>query len=139
MNSRLSKTISILAIVSLLAAGSALAQNQRGGADWQKGPPSVEEKLARISAALNLTGDQSLEMLEILLAQADKRAAIHEQAMALIGPEICTQQAENEEAILTILDEEQAALFMQMIENRKESAGQNDRRGRIRNELDCSD
>ena len=114
MNTRLSKTVSILAIASLLTAGSVLAQNRQSDNDWQKGPPTAEEKLARISAALNLSGDQSQEMLRVLQEQAEKGAALHEQTMMIMGPEICAQRAENEEAILAILDADQTELFLQM-------------------------
>ena len=107
MNTRLTKTASILAVVSLLAAGSAFAEKQHGGRDWQKGPPSVEERLARISAALDLNDEQSLEMLAILQEQEENKAALHEQMMELMGPEICAQRAQTEEAILGILTAEQ--------------------------------
>jgi len=119
MNTRLSKMVSILAIVSLLTAGSALAQNRQSNNDWQKGPPTAEEKLARISAALNLNGDQSQEMLRLLQDERDKRAALHEQTMMLMGPEICAQRAEHEEAMLAILDPDQTELFLQMKEHRQ--------------------
>jgi len=138
MNSRLSKTISILAIISLLTAGSALAQKKQGERDWQKGPPSVEEKLARISEALNLNDEQSLEMLTVLQQQAENRAALHEQTMALMGPEICAQKAAAEESILAILDEEQTELFLQIRVERELKARQRERAGKRRSNLDCS-
>ena len=86
MNTRLSKTITILAVVSLLTAGSALAQRQNGDRDWQKGPPSVEEKLARISAALGRDDQQAVDMFFVLQEQEQYKAALHEQTMALMGP-----------------------------------------------------
>jgi len=139
MNSRLSKMLSILAVISLLSAGGAIAQNQRGDReDWQKGPPTAEEKLAQISAALNLSGDQSQEMLRLLQEQGDKNAALHEQTMLLMGPEICAQRAENEEAILAILDAEQTELFLQIKEQRQlANTNRKGRRGNGMGELDC--
>jgi hypothetical protein len=140
MNIRLSKSISIIAIVSLLAAGAALAQKQQGVRDWQKGPPSVEEKLARISAALDLSDEQSVEMLVVLQQQEEAGAALHEQTMALIGPEICAHKLETEEAILAILTPEQTETFLQIREERRAKAEEHDhgRRGRG-GDLDCSE
>lgn len=137
MNTRLTKTASILAVVSLLAAGSAFAEKQHGGREWQKGPPSVEERLARISAALDLSYDQSQDMLAILQEQEENKAALHEQIMEMMGPEICAQKAQTEEAILGILTAEQTELYLQI---REERQGKPQRKGRGGNaELDCSD
>ena len=138
MNTRLSKMVSILAIASLLTAGSVLAQNRQSDNDWQKGPPTAEEKLVRISAALNLSGDQSQEMLRVLQEQGEKGAALHEQTMMLMGPEICAQRAENEEAILAILDADQTELFLQMKEQRRaDAANTRNRNAKRMGELDC--
>ena len=140
MNTRLSKMISILAIVSLLSAGSVLAQNQKGGMeDWQKGPTSVEERLARISAALNLDSQQSLEMHVLMQEQVENRATIHEQAMAMLGPEICAQRAEHEAAMLDILDSDQTELFMQIKQERQANANRKGRGGKRMGELNCED
>ena len=140
MNTRLSRMISILAIISLLSAGSAFAQNQKGDRDdWQKGPPSVEERLARISAALNLDSQQSLEMHALMQEQAENQAAIHEQAMAMLGPEICAQRAEHEAAMLTILDPDQTELFMQIKQERQAKANRKGRGGNRMGELNCDD
>lgn len=136
MNNRLAKMVSILAVVSLLVAGSAFAEKQYGGRDWQKGPPSVEEKLARISAALDLSDEQSLEMLAILQEQEENKAALHEQMMELMGPEICAQQAETEAAILGILTDDQAELWLQHREDRQNKSRRKNRGGNA--ELDCS-
>ena len=137
MNTRLTRTVSILAVVSLLAAGSAFAEKQHGGRDWQKGPPSVEERLARISAALDLSDEQSLEMLAILQEQEENKAALHEQMMEMMGPEICAQRAQTEEAILGTLTAEQTELYLQIREDRQ---GKSRRKGHGGNaEPDCSD
>ena len=59
MNTRLTRNLAILTLGGLLVAGSAAAQNQNQGQkdlrDWQKGPPSIEEKLAKISDASSIT------------------------------------------------------------------------------------
>ena len=119
MKTFLKPIVSMLAVASLLAAGSVVAQQQfNGGRDWHHGPPSVEEKLARISDALDLTDQQSTEMLAILQEQEANREALHQRTMDLMGAEICAQKAQTEEAILAILDPDQAELFLQLKEER---------------------
>jgi Spy/CpxP family protein refolding chaperone len=139
MNTHLSKTISIVVIVSLMTAGAAFAQNQKGDRDWQKGPPRVEEKLARISAALDLSDQQSIDMLVILQEQEEKRTALHDQSMLLMGPEICAQRAEAEDAILAILTPEQVETFLQIREERQDKAKDRGHGRKGRRGLDCSD
>ena len=78
-------------------------------------------------------------MLVILQRQAEQKADMHEQMVALMGPEICAQRAETEDAILAILNAEQTELFLQAKEERKLKAEQQNRSGRRRGELDCSD
>jgi len=138
MKTRLSTAINVLAIASLLAAGSALADNQQRDRDWQKGPPRVEQKLARISDALDLSDEQSAQMLGILQEQEQKKAALHEQTMALLGPEICAQRAEAEDAIHSILDEEQTALYLEIRQQRQERGDRHNRQRRARDPLDCA-
>ena len=138
MKTRLAKTVSIVAVVSLLAAGSAFAEKQYGGRDWQKGPPSVEQKLARISDALDLSDEQSAQMLRILQQQEQAKRARHDEIMALMGPEICAQRAEAEDAILSILDEEQTALYLEIRQQRQERGDKHRRQGRAGDPLDCN-
>ena len=134
-----SKMVLILTIASLLSTGSAVAQDQNDDTDWQRRPPSSEEKLVRISEALGLSDQQSLDMLVILQQQAENRAALHEEKMALLGPEICAQRAETEAAILAILSNEQVELYMQIKEDRRAEPGRKNHGGRKMGELDCSD
>jgi len=146
MKNRLSSAVSALAIACLLTTGSALADSQQRyremDGDWQKGPPSVETKLARISYALDLSDEQSAQMLTVLQEQERKRAALHEQTMTLLGPEICAERAETEAAILSILDAEQAALFdeiRQKRQERKQYGDKGNRKGKRNGDLDCTD
>ncbi len=123
MNTRLKKVVLISATLCLLASGSALAQKQRGESGRHGGPPSVEQKLARISQALDLSDEQAVQMLVVLQEQEEGRAALREQSMALLGPEICAQRLEAEEATLAILTMEQAELFLEMTERRRQKGG----------------
>ena len=85
MNTGISKTIAIVAVVGLLTAASAHAQRKDGGRDWPHNPPSAEEQLLRISNALNLDSEQSVQLLVVLQEQAEDRAALRQQVVDLIG------------------------------------------------------
>jgi hypothetical protein len=80
-----------------------------------------------MSEALNLTGQQEIELLGVLQEQEAKRQALREQARLLMGPEICSLMIETEGEILAILDSEQAEQFSQLKQNRRE--GNRNRRG----------
>jgi Spy/CpxP family protein refolding chaperone len=140
MNTRLTKSLVILTLGGLLAAGSAAAQNQNQGQkglrDWQKGPPSIEVKLARVSEALDLSDEQTVDMLLVLQEQERKRDALQDQTMVLLGPEICAHRSEAEEAMTAILTPEQIETFMQIRQERQDKARQRNRGGR--GALDCS-
>ena len=138
MKTFLRPLVLILVITSLLAAGGAFAQNQKGDRDWHKGPPSVEEKLARISDALSLSDEQSLEMLAVLQEQDRNRQALHEQTMEIMGGDICAQKAQTEEAMLSILDADQTELFLQMKEERQTRARNQTRSRKGDHSPDCS-
>jgi Spy/CpxP family protein refolding chaperone len=127
MKVRLIITASALVIASLLMSANVLAQKHQENRDFFGGPPSAAEKLARMSEALNLTGQQEIELLGVLQEQEAKRQALREQARLLMGPEICSLMIETEGEILAILDSEQAEQFSQLKQNRRE--GNRNRRG----------
>jgi len=130
MNTNLKKFVVGLAILAVVATGTVVAQNTDNGRDWRQGPPSVEDILARMSDVLALSDQQAVELLVVLQEHAAQRAALHEQSMALIGPEICDQKARAEDDILAILTPEQAEQFLQMREERKaKAAGRSRSRG----------
>jgi Spy/CpxP family protein refolding chaperone len=139
MNTFFKTTASVVALASLLAASSAYAEPSRGDRDWQKGPPSVEEKLARISSALDLSDEQSAEMLAILQLQEKNRQYLHDRTMAIMGAEICAQKAQAEEEILSVLNTEQAELFLQMKADRQARGGDRNRSRKGREDLDCTE
>lgn len=130
----LPKMVTGMLLISLLASGNALAQRKEMTRDWQDKPPSAEQQLHRLSTALDLDDQQSLELLVILQEQAENRAALHAQVMEMIGPEVCAQRAAFEEDILAILNEEQTVEFLRILEDRQSKH----RGGRFRG-LDCDD
>jgi hypothetical protein len=140
MKSRLSITISLVLAAGLLFSAAAMAGplRQQGNPGLFGGPPSTAEKLARLSEALGLTDAQEVEMLEVLQANEARRQALHEQTMDLMGAEICQGRADGEAAILAVLDEEQAALFLEKKENRQAGGAGKGKGRRGEPRLDCS-
>ncbi len=137
MNTYLKKLAIGLCILGIMTAGTAVAQNGEGTRDWRQGPPSVEDLLARMSNALDLSDQQAVELLVILQEHAEQRAALHEESMAIIGPEICAHKAAAEEDILAILTPEQTEQFLEIKEERQAKAGERNR-GRGSRGPDCS-
>jgi hypothetical protein len=138
MKNRLFASVTILILASMLLAGTAFAQKQQGRGDSDGGPPSSAQKLDRLSAELDLSDQQELEMLEILQKKEADRERLREQFHAQMGPEICAQMMETEEEILAILDQSQAEQFLQMKEERRIRAQE---RNHYRNRMgppDCS-
>jgi len=114
--------LSVMTVAGLLVAGNALAGHPKEDRGWHKGPPSPEKQLAQINEALDLSDEQSAEMLAILQDAEKSREILHEQTMAIMGKEICAQKAQTEESILSVLDAEQAETFLQMKDQRAERA-----------------
>ena len=118
MNTRFNKTLITLTLAGLLVSASAFAQKGHGpggnDGDWFRGhKPTVEDRLARISDALELTPEQSVQMLQALQEQEQQRLALREETMALMGDKICAQREAHEQAVLDILTAEQAELFLE--------------------------
>ena len=132
------KNLSVgLIALGIMASGTAIAQNGEGSRDWRQGPPSVEDVLARMSEALDLSGQQSIDLHVILQEHAAQRIALHEQSMALLGPEICAQKASAEEDILAILTPDQTEQFLALKEQRRTKAEER-KRGKGQRGPDCS-
>ena len=127
----------VLIIVSLLlTAGNATAQNDRGARDRPHGPRDAESQVARMTAQLNLSDEQSVALLTLLQSTDQERQAIHEQMRSQMEPELCELQLRTESDITSVLDEQQLALFE---EQRKERAqNRNGQAGRGRQPLYCS-
>jgi Spy/CpxP family protein refolding chaperone len=111
MMKRIPKISLILATASLLTAGGALAGPPDHDGSWRMGPPGPEQRLARLAQNLDLSPEQSQQMLQLLQdAEADHqavRARFFEEA----GPELCAIRQNTEADILDLLTPEQAQLF----------------------------
>lgn len=139
MKTRTLTSLAILIFASMLFASNTLAQKEQAGGDFMGGPPGSLEKLARISAHLDLSDQQELDMLAVLQSKEAKREALREQMHTLMGPEICALAAETEEEILAILDPTQAEQFLQQKAERQEKAQNRDRNHRRIGPPDCSE
>ena len=125
-------------LAGLLSAMAALAQAEHADRYWHHGPPGAAGRLAHLDRALDLTDEQSLQLLEVLQVAEAERAALHERVMESLRPEICALKQSTEAEILAILTPEQAAAFEQM---HQERAGRDEGRHAGRHggrALDCS-
>jgi len=127
--------IATLTLAALFASGTALAQAERPDRQWHHGPPGAVQQLAHLEQALDLTDDQSLQLLEVLQAAEAEREALHTRAMESFQPEVCALRERTHADILAILTPEQAATLEQL---QQERAGRREnRRGAAK--IDCPD
>lgn len=165
MNTRFSKIILVLAVVSLLGAGSVLAGNGpasgdcdgtgdgtctsagNGGNGGGKGGPNAErggsplQKAARMDEMLGLDDEQEAAVLAFFQNQEATRQALHEEIWATYGPLICEQREANEgsfqEFLAGILEADQLAIHAEMLANREaKRLNRQNRRGN--GGMDCS-
>ena len=134
----------ILSLSALLFAASAMAEPPRGngpGGEWHHGPPGAEQQLSRLDQALDLSDEQSAELLTVLQAADAERQALHERVMAEFRPEICALVQETDADILAVLTPEQAESYRQMQEERRQrqGGGWGGGRGHRFGDLDCAD
>jgi len=125
----------VLAVAGLLAAGPALAgqrpDTQAGQRPdpqaWHMPPAGAEQQLAHLSEALQLSDEQSLQLLEVLQAARDEREILRARFFEQMQPEICAQMRNTKADILAILTPEQAEQFQLLEEQRQLHQGE--RRG----------
>jgi len=137
MNTHLLRIPTLLTLAALLMTASAFARPPGDEGHWRMGPPGAEQRLARLSQELQLTPDQSLQMLEILQASEDEQDAIRERVMNRIGPEICASMDQTREQIRAILTSEQVAEFDQLTAERRTRQLQRQNRYGRRPAPDC--
>jgi Spy/CpxP family protein refolding chaperone len=134
MNHALMKPAVLLASISLLASLPLAAQHSSwDGAERGHGPPSAEQKLLRLTEALDLSDEQSLRLLEVLQATRADHELLHARMLDAFGGEICALKAGAEADILAILTPEQAARFQFL---KQERVGKREAK-RDREPLDC--
>ncbi|MGD2129064.1 MAG: hypothetical protein PVJ17_07150 [Lysobacterales bacterium] len=117
------KTFATTSIIvsGLLLAASTYAWNpdRRGDPGERHGPPTAEQQLARLADQLQLTDEQSAQLLQVLQAAEADRQELRDRIMAQMGPELCAVQSSTEADILAILTPEQSEEFAQLQEERQ--------------------
>ena len=128
----------VLALAALVFSAAAMAGPKHRDEHGRMGPPSAERQLAHLEEALDLTAEQSEELLAVLLVAEEERRAIHESIMEQARPQICANMTSTHDNIVAVLTPEQAEEFEALMEARKDRAGRHARRGGF-GDLDCSD
>jgi len=104
-----------LTLAVLLVSGAALAAPPGDGPRWRDGarhgPPGAAQQLARLDEALDLSDEQSTQLLALLQSVDAERQALHEQIMEQYQPQLCDLRNETESAILSVLTADQAEAF----------------------------
>ena len=124
----------------LFTSGTALAEPGSPSADrpeHHRGPPSAEEKLARMARFLDLDEQQSADMLAVLQEAEARRNDLHGQAVTELGPDICAAMQQTDADIVAILDEDQAAQWEEMKNRRRSHSEGKSRRARAGEGPDC--
>ena len=111
MKNRIPKFPVLLATAALLTAGSALAGPPDHDGSWRMGPPGPEQRLARLAQGLDLSPEQSRQMLEVLQAAEADHQAVRTRFFEEAGPELCAIRQNTEADILALLTPEQALQF----------------------------
>lgn len=122
-----------LAIV-LIPAASLQAQPNKAR---HHGPPDAEMRVAHLTRALELSDQQSADLLEVFQAVDEERRALRQQALLQMKPQICELRQATEEEINTILDDEQLVKLEEIKANHERGRGRRD--WHAINEMDCSD
>jgi len=137
MKIQLSRISIAFTVAALLMTASAFARPPGDDGQWRMGPPGAEERLAHLSRELQLSPEQSLQMLEILQASEAEHDSIRERVMNEIQPEVCALMEQTREQIRTILTPEQVAAFDQHSAERRARQLQQQNRDRHRITPDC--
>jgi len=130
----------IVATAALFAAGTVMAdpfgQNEYGPGGFRHGgPPSAERQLAWLHEQLDLTEEQSVELLPLLQARQAKQEELRARILDEMRPEMCALKQAADADILEVLTPEQADRFLQLQDQRRGTTG--DRRGRGPGPINC--
>ena len=132
------RSLVALAAALLLVAATAAARQDgppRGDRGGHRGPPDAEMLVARMTEALDLSDEQSAQLLVVMQEVDQERDALQEQVMAQMKPEFCELQLRTDAEISTILTPEQLALY----EEKKAARAEKGRGRQGLGKLDCSE
>lgn len=94
-----------IALALLLATSAAQAEPR----DRQHRGPDMDKRIERLTEELDLSEEQSEQLLAVMQASAVEREALREKHEAQIKPELCTLHLATMEQVREILTAEQAA------------------------------
>ena len=116
-----------LILGALLVSGALVAAPPGGGPGkrdgTRHGPPGAEQQLAHLDSALDLSDEQSAQVLELLQAAEAERRVLQEEIMEQFRPQLCALRNDTDAGILALLTQEQARNYEQLKENRREHRG----------------
>ena len=119
--------------VTVFAAGQLQARPDMAR---HHGRPDAEMRVAHMSSALELSDQQSTQLLELFQDVDEERRAMHEQTMELMKPQICELQLSTWTAVNEILDDDQQVQLEELKASRESDKGHHRSRGM--HDLDCS-
>lgn len=128
-----SKSLFVFLAIALWPVSSLQAQPDKAR---HHGPPDAEMRIAHLTRALDLSDEQSAELLEVFQAVDEERQALRQQAMQQMKPKICELQLATEAEINRILDDEQLAGLEEIKADKKSQHSRGGWRGT--HDLDCS-
>lgn len=135
MNKLATNRTLLITLATVLLCGTALAQAGQQERRGFHGPPGAEQRLAMLNERLDLSDEQSVQILQVLQEAETEREALQQRIMEQMKPEMCAQMVATEEEIRAALTEDQAERFEQL----RESRGSRPGRGRDRAAPDCSE
>jgi hypothetical protein len=121
-----SKRLVLTLMIALLPASLLQAQSNQA---WQHGPPDAETRVAHLTSALDLSDQQSADLLDFFQTMDQERRDLREQMIQEMAPQICAHRADTEAELARILNREQLALMEELKANRQQR-GQGNRRNR---------
>ncbi len=127
----------LVTVFLVVAAGSAEAQGKR----HHRQAPDIEKRVERLTGELDLTAEQSEQLLAVLEASAEEREALRARYEEQMKPEFCAIHLNTMEDVRAILSPEQAAQLEGRLEGWAEAMDAQDRRGGKRRQLlrDCDE
>jgi Spy/CpxP family protein refolding chaperone len=139
MKHQSSKLTWVLVAASLLVAGTATARQDRDSRDGppsHHGGPDAETRVAHMTRQLDLSDEQSAELLLVMQATDAEREVLRQEFRKQAEPELCALQLSTEREISNILTEEQQATLEDMKQERGGRSGNRNSRGA--GKMDCS-
>jgi len=142
MKHSISKRLVLTLMIALLPASLLQAQSNQAR---QYGPPDAETRVAHLTSTLDLSDEQSADLLDFFQTADQERLALREQMIREMAPQLCALRADTDAELARILNREQLGLMEEMKADRQQR-GRGNRQNRNTGrdwqgmpDLDCSD